>query len=560
MKKQLITLSLAVASSAFGVNLPTSGDIQRQVQQPKFEEEQKTLPTVSKEYKAPMVLSDSVTTKINGFTFSGNTIYDVKTLQVLLKSYEGKELGVNGLKEVTSFITKYYRDHNYFVARAYLPEQKIKDGIVEIAIIEGTYGNFEVNNNSLVKDGEVQNYMDQLKNGQIVSTKSLERQMLLVNDLSGVQIIKAEVYPGKEIGTSDFSITTAPTNKYNGYVVADNYGSIYTGEDRVSMGLNINSLSHVGDTLSFSGMLSNSANLTNGAVSYDRPLGYTGLKGSLNASSTSYKLEHINNYDSYGTANNFGAGLSYPTIKTRSHTQTISLDYLHRTMKDDAGIPDSVQESLKSSDALTLAFSDKSNTSIFDHQGKLFAKVSGTLGKLSLDNAVATNNDTQINTQGNYSKVNLDITHTQQFNPRLSLQTDIKTQKSFGKNLNSTEKISVGGSNGVRAYEDSELNGDQGFLFSTNLIYALPKVNQINHSASLFVDSAQIWKNANVYSTLENNTRNINAVGIGYILNYKNFDLKASFATGFGGESTPVSEAEFSTSKNKFLVQGMMRF
>ena len=47
---------------------------------------------------------------------------------------------------------------------------------------------------------------------------------------------------------------------------------------------------------------------------------------------------------------------------------------------------------------------------------------------------------------------------------------------------------------------------------------------------------------------------------MGYNLNYKNFDLKTTFAHGFGGSSTPVSEAEFSTNKNKLLVQAMIRF
>ena len=42
---------------------------------------------------------------------------------------------LNKLKEITSIVTKYYRDNEYFVARAYLPQQTIKDGIIEIAII-----------------------------------------------------------------------------------------------------------------------------------------------------------------------------------------------------------------------------------------------------------------------------------------------------------------------------------------------------------------------------------------------------------------------------------------
>lgn len=82
---------------------------------------------------------------------------------------------------------------------------------------------------------------------------------------------------------------------------------------------------------------------------------------------------------------------------------------------------------------------------------------------------------------------------------------------------------------------------------------------QINHNTSLFLDHTKIWKNDTRFNT-DDNTRILNAVGIGYSFNYQNFDLKATLAHGFGGESTSTTEAEFTTSKNKFLIQGMMRF
>lgn len=168
-----------------------------------------------------------------------------------------------------------------------------------------------------------------------------------------------------------------------------------------------------------------------------------------------------------------------------------------------------------------------------------------------MDNDVAKTNDSAIKTAGSFSKANISIVHAQQLSQVLTLQTTLKGQKSFSKNLDSSEDMSVGGSNGVRAYEDSELSGDKGYL----------KINDISHNTSIFVDSAKIWKNDKVFNT-EDNTRKLNAVGVGYALNYKNFDLKATYAHGFGSkdEKTPVSESEFSTNRNKLLVQGMVRF
>ena len=560
MKKQTITLSFLCSAILSAAPIST-GDILRQVEQPQMPVPEKALPSVGTgEYKTPLSAKDDVKTFIKSFKFSGNTAFSSDVLSTLVKPYENKELGINGLKEVASIITKYYRDNGYFVARAYIPAQGMETGIVEIAIIEGADGAFDIKNRSLVETSEVQGFMDHLKGGERVSTFSLERQMLLINDLSGSQVTNAEVYPGKEVGTSDFRITVSPTQKYAGYAIADNYGSRYTGENRLSLGGYVNSISGIGDTLSITGLISNTADLKNIRLGYDRPLGYTGLKGGVSFSTTDYTLDEINNYEAYGRTNNFSGYISYPTIKTRNHTQTLEASYDHKNMKDSSGVPGSVEESEKSLDALTFKGSDRSNTSLLNLPGSLYGSLSMTLGHLGLKNDVAhANDELGLDAGGNYAKANLNMIHNQYLIDNTNLQTTIKGQKSFGKNLDSAEDISVGGTNGVRAYEDSELSGDQGYALSLDLIYTLPKIDQISHNTSLFLDHAKVWRNDTTFNS-DDNIRTLNAVGVGYTLNYSSFNLKATYAHGFGDESTPTTEAEFTTSKNKFLIQGMMWF
>lgn len=500
---------------------------------------------------------------VKEFIFSGNTVFDADTLSNLIKSYENKELGINELKEAASVITKYYRDKGYFVARAYIPAQSLESGVVKIIIIEGIYGAFDIKNSSLVEDAEIQGFMDELKGGDGISTKSLERQMLLINDLSGAQVTNAEVYPGQEVGESDFRITVSPTPKYSGYAIVDNYGSRYTGENRLSAGAFINSISGIGDTLSFSTLLSHTGNLKNGRLAYERPLGYSGLKGGVSFSMTDYELDKILNYDATGRTDIYNAYLSYPFIKTRAHTLSGELSYDHKEMKDlseykSAG--SSIEtDSRKRVDSLTLKLNDKSSTTLLNLPGTLFASVGVSVGDIDMASDDAKASDTSLKSEGTYTKVTMSANHIQALNPLLNLQTNFKAQKSFSKNLDSSEDISVGGSNGVRAYEDAELSGDKGYALSLDLIYQLPKIAQVNHNTSLFIDHAKVWKNTDIFNT-DDNSRTLNALGIGYALNYGLFDLRATFAHGFGSDSTPESEAEFTTSKNKFLIQGMMRF
>jgi hemolysin activation/secretion protein len=55
----------------------------------------------------------------------------------LLKDFVGKELSPDDLQRAADVITRHYRDRGYFVARAYVPAQDIRDGIVEITVLEG---------------------------------------------------------------------------------------------------------------------------------------------------------------------------------------------------------------------------------------------------------------------------------------------------------------------------------------------------------------------------------------------------------------------------------------
>ncbi|MBV5320356.1 MAG: hypothetical protein JZU62_01605 [Sulfuricurvum sp.] len=549
LKKEDVSHSFSISSTK-----ETQHDVQNTIVADRVRQAEQSEPQSNPIQKAESTLY------VKEFYFSANSAFSTETLSELVKPYEGKELGINALKEVASVITKFYRDNGYFVARAYMPKQNMKDNKVEIAIIEGTYGAFDMKNSSLVDTAEVQGYMDYLKGGELVSTMSLERQMLIINDLSGAQVTNAEVYPGAEVGTSAFRITVSPTPKYSGYAIADNYGSRYTGSNRLSVGANINSLTGIGDTLSLTGLLSNTRDLKNIRLGYDRPLGYNGLKGGLSASTTKYTLSEITDYEGFGQTNSYNAYVAYPILKTRAHTQSVQLDYDHKNMKDTSGATGLATESQKSIDALTFKVSDKRNTSLLNLPGTLNASLGYTIGHLGLknDNAKATD-EAGLNSVGNYTKLTLNALQSQYLVEDTTLQSTFKAQKSFGHNLDSSEDLSVAGSNGVRAYEDSELSGDQGYALSLDLIYNLPKIDQVSHNTSLFLDHARIWKNTTIFNT-EDNIRNLNALGVGYSLNFQNFDLKATLAHGFGSESTPTTEADISTNKNKFLVQGMMRF
>ena len=85
-----------------------------------------------------------------------------------------------------------------------------------------------------------------------------------------------------------------------------------------------------------------------------------------------------------------------------------------------------------------------------------------------------------------------------------------------GKNLDSSEKMFLGGIGGVRAYPQGEAPGDSGYVASAELRYAfnfaaLPGVWQ----ASAFVDSGEVKINEDPFIAASNRRR-LSGGGLGF--------------------------------------------
>ena len=547
----IITLSI-MTSSALLAAAPTIGDIERQVQPPREVQESPNtvIPTIKSEpLREPMVEENGKRIEINHFKLTGALHVKPELLQELLKPYEGKSHSFAELQKMTSLITKAYREEGYFVARAYIPKQSMSEGILEIAVIEGNYGNFHLKNSSLVSDTQVQAMLDNAKKEQVVNTQNLERAMLIINETPGAKVTAADVKPGSEIGTSDFDITTEATNPYSAYIVEDNYGSKYTGRYRTSVGLSANSPLGYGDKLGINGVMSSTGDLKNGKAYYNFPLMSNGLRGEISASRTTYSLaEDYAALDALGYVTTFEASLIYPIIKTRNETLDVSLGYAHKNIKDEVRSTDTVTKKDADVENVTLAYMHQ--TMFMGLNSTTHASITLTHGNLNFKNADALAIDQAgANTDGDYNKISGTLEKALQFNPEYSLTTSLRFQKALGnKNLDGSEDFSLGGAYGVRAFPDSEHSAEDGYLLGAELFYALPSVEGINHKVSIFADTG--------YATMENKIsgndgRQLSDMGLGYQANYKSFFAKAQIARVVGGEKV-TSESERST---KLLLQ-----
>ncbi|WP_252970998.1 ShlB/FhaC/HecB family hemolysin secretion/activation protein [Aliarcobacter cryaerophilus] len=546
--KQTVTLSLLSSVALLGAtpNI-NSGNIEKQIQAPK------DIPTHQKPSVAIEGLESSEAIKdfdnnkkafIKDFSFSGNIKISSEELNAIVKDYVNKELTFKQIKEVLSLINNYYRDKGYFVARAYLPQQELSknNNILKISILEGNYGEFKLENSSLVSDKVIQDILDSVKDKDIISFNTIERVTNLINDRAGSVVTKASISPGQKVGTSDFDIGVESTKRVDGYIVADNYGSRYTGYNRVQGLININSPFNIGDKISISGLVSNGADLKNGKIAYELPLNSYGLKSDFAYTRTNYNLvEEYKSLDAKGNSNIYEAGLSYPLLRTTNENLYLKGKYYHKDMNDYMS-GDKYEDKSINSFVTTLEY-DK-NYSIGTLPARVFANLNLTTGHLSSKNSNPNN--------GNYNKVDTYISNDIYFNEIFSLNTNLTAQKVLGnKNLDGSEDLSLGGPNAVKLYPYSEQSAENGYIASFELFSKLPNIASYNHKIGLFYDMGNVYQEKNLDTTFQRKT--LQDIGLGYYSSFDDFFLRTQIAWNLN--SKPIS-SEYTNHKNsKFLVQ-----
>ncbi|STR26378.1 Heme/hemopexin transporter protein huxB precursor [Janthinobacterium lividum] len=487
-------LALGATATAQAQQVPTIGDVVRQSQPvtPPVTPPP-SLPALGGVPAAPPLQAlpgDAAgKVKVTRFVLEGNRVIDSATLLALLPPAQGQTLTLAQLEELATRITRHYRASGYFVARAYIPAQELTDGKLVIRVVEGQYGKFILSNTSRVQDSVVQGLLDEAKRRDIVSLDTLERAMLIINDTPGVKVVQADVMPGEQVGTSDFAIRTEATPAWGGYVLLDNYGSTYTGKQRLRFNADWNSPSGRGDRLSASGMVTRHSGLLNGRLAYSTLLGTDGtrLEGAL--SRTTYELSDVYAaLDASGTSNGVDLILSKPLKRTRDHTVEASLGVAYKDLKDEIGATNtSVGKQLSS---LSANIADRRTHAFLGFDGLTQSSASLTVGRLHFKEAAAEALDAAgADTQGGYAKLNLAASRISVLPSQFLLTTSAKAQASLNnKSLDGVERMSVSGDGGVAAYPIGELSGDHAALLRAELARPLLTGGAAQLSGSVFTD------------------------------------------------------------------------
>jgi len=157
------------------------------------------------------------------------------------------------------------------------------------------------------------------------------------------------------------------------------------------------------------------------------------------------------------------------------------------------------------------------------------------------------NADVTSKADGVYSKLEVSGRYTASLSQdrNIVLQTRVRGQLA-GSDLDSFDRISLGGTNGVRAYTSVDGVGEQGGVISFDLVRKLPYQQYVG----IFYDAGIVKPFKFPAAGVNNDIYSLQGAGIQYGINYKQAALAMTLAKGLGSYDGYAKGNEESSPRN----------
>jgi hemolysin activation/secretion protein len=575
MKKIILIFFIFLASSAGYAQTPPpdAGKILNQEnERQKSKEIPKQIPkSLLEKSKKKDIRSSEEKTLIKSFKFEGDIkAFSASDLQNLLLDLNGKSLTFDQMQLAADRIKDFYNAKGFFLAQAIIPKQEIKDGVLIILINEGKLDSkepYKINKKDLrISEQRVKAYMDEALKDNFLK-ESVERGLLNINDNPGVRT-SLTLEPGIDPGSTKMILDVNEGPLVQGYGSVDNYGNRYTGDFRATAALDFNNPTGIGDQIGILGTKAIEGDLELKKIFYNFPIGSDGLRGGAFYSVVDFKVgKELTSSRFTGKAENANLNLKYPIYRSSAESLLTNFNYDKKYLYNATA---SVAQSDKELDNYTLGFTYQKLDQFFGG-GYTQANINFTHGDLDLSKVADSLTTDQgaggYKTNGSFNKQNIQLSRIQQLPEKFTLNFLADAQFA-SKNLDTSEKMSLGGPTGVRAYPTGEASGDEGYRYSLDLRYNLGNMPFFGDiTPSIFYDYGRIkqFKNKGASTAaVTNNEYSLSGYGLGLeAVNSNNFSLKFIAAHTNGGNpgaSTQGNDSDGRSDDTRYWILANYNF
>lgn len=214
-------------------------------------EELKDLPGSQKALSAPAAPVDTRCFPIKTIRLKGADSLSIRERDALLEPFVGQCLGVAQLNGVLKAITDHYLAKGLVTTRAYLPQQDLSQGTLEVLVVKGRLESLKGEAGSGLSERELAMAFPG-REGQELNLREIEQLLDQLNRLPSNQA-QMELAPGNAVGGSTVLVKNTPQKPWRASLARHNDGQKSTGEQQWGVGLDWDSPLGLADQLNLRG-------------------------------------------------------------------------------------------------------------------------------------------------------------------------------------------------------------------------------------------------------------------------------------------------------------------
>jgi hemolysin activation/secretion protein len=264
-----------------------------------------------------------VSVVVKAIQVTGNTVFSDAEIEAVTKPYQNRILTTEDLERLRLALTLMFVNKGHITSGAVIPDQDVKDGVIQIQIIEGTLSRIDVEGTNWFRPGYVSDRVALGARPPLQMEPLQERLQLLQQD-PRIERINAELRPGEQRGESILNVKVKERSPWKMWLEFSNYQTPAVGAERGLMTLAHQNVTGHGDPLSIT---------------------YGGSRGVHPIIDVSYSLP-LNRYDTTFTAsyrrNDFQVVESqFRALDLNSQSEVIGFTLRHplyRTLTDELAV------------------------------------------------------------------------------------------------------------------------------------------------------------------------------------------------------------------------------
>ncbi len=394
------------------------------------------------------------------------TTIELQRLVWLVREQRAKRgIHLGQIEAIADQITTFYRDRGFILAKAFIPKQEVRGGVVSLTLLLGVLGEVKVKNNQLYSTSAIHDVFDDVLTHPVTGDK-VEERLFLINDYPGLTV-DGYFESGYQVGDSKLNINVKQEDRFNSNVRIDNHGTEDAGLYRTYADIQINNPLGLADQLHLSTLVTTSpANTTYWRVRYETKLFSPRLKGLVSSSSNQYVVDKSLASSSLkieGEVRQNKVASRY--IFKRSRISNYNIELAYEEITSDLSI--NFLDEKVSNTILSFNFDKLNEKSKILHQGS----IKFTKGEYEQQQVGRNSNE--------YNVYNLDYTFLTfakvpffDANSRLIIRSN--AQYSDETNLSSIVRFQLGGPTRARAYSPNLFSADDAFYLGIDWVFNSP--------------------------------------------------------------------------------------